>query len=166
MYDENFSGDRSVSALARLAAEIRHHERRVLEMVSQVSPADEVPRLGSNRRQPTRGGTGTVSATRPGWNLRPGAGGGVMPRQNPALMSQSSRYGLGLACRLGLVYWRLLDRERDLRKRFGVVGQRRRPRHLLDALEAGETVAVPYWRVPSGFLPRDHGETIVVDPGM
>lgn len=44
VYDENFSGERSVSALARLAAEIRHHERRVLEMVSQVSPADEVPK--------------------------------------------------------------------------------------------------------------------------
>ncbi len=47
-----------------------------------------------------------------------------------------------------------------------MVGQHRRPRYLLDALERGETVAVPWWKVPSEFLPRDHVETIVVDPGM
>ncbi len=45
IYDEHLSGESpSVSALARLAAEIRHHERRVLEMVARVSPADEVPK--------------------------------------------------------------------------------------------------------------------------
>ncbi|MFW3123287.1 hypothetical protein MMAG44476_36436 [Mycolicibacterium mageritense DSM 44476 = CIP 104973] len=64
------------------------------------------------------------------------------------------------------MYRRLLDRERFLQKRFGVVGAMRRPRHLLDALEAGETVRVPWWKVPSGFLPSDHGETVVVTPDM
>ena len=82
-----------------------------------------------------------------------------MPRRNPALVAPS-RDGMGP------VYRRLLDRERDLQRRFGVVGQHRRPRYLLDALERGETVAVPFYRVPSEFRPRGHGETIVVDPGM
>lgn len=84
----------------------------------------------------------------------------MMPRQNPALMSQPSRDGMGP------VYRRLLDRERDLHKRFGVVGQHRRPRHLLDALEAGETVTVPFYRVPSEFRPWDDGETVVVSSEM
>ncbi|OBI62936.1 hypothetical protein A5667_00110 [Mycolicibacterium fortuitum] len=45
VYAENLAGESpSVSALARLAAEIRHQERRVLDLVSQVSPADEVPK--------------------------------------------------------------------------------------------------------------------------
>lgn len=82
-----------------------------------------------------------------------------MPRQNPALMSVS-RDGMGP------VYRRLLDRERFLQKRFGVIGTFRRPRHFLDALEAGETVEAPWWKVPLEFRPRDHGETIVVHPGM
>lgn len=45
VYDETLSGDSpSVSALARLAAEIRHQERRVLELVSQLTAPGEVPK--------------------------------------------------------------------------------------------------------------------------
>ncbi|KHO21817.1 hypothetical protein [Mycolicibacterium setense] len=45
VYDENLAGESpSVSALARLAAECRHHERRVLEMVSQLAAPEDVPK--------------------------------------------------------------------------------------------------------------------------
>lgn len=85
-----------------------------------------------------------------------------MPRQNPALARQAQRSGDGL----GPIYRYLLERQRVMQRRFGVVGQMRRPRLLLDALEAGEMVAVPAWRVPMSLRPPRCGETIVVTPEM
>lgn len=85
-----------------------------------------------------------------------------MPRQNPALARQARRTGDGL----GPIYRYLLERQRVTQRRFGMVGQIRRPRFLLDALEAGETVEVSIWRVPVHMRPPGHGETLVVDPSM
>lgn len=81
-------------------------------------------------------------------------------RQNLARAAQRDRDGLGP------VYRHLLDRERYFQRRFGVVGTMRRPRHLLDALEAGEVVTVPFWKVPIEYRPADCGSTLVVDPSM
>ncbi|MBX7455490.1 hypothetical protein GR927_46550 [Mycolicibacterium sp. 3033] len=84
-----------------------------------------------------------------------------MPRQNPVRAREAQRRE-----GMGPIYRRLLDRERDMQRRFGVVGQMRRPRYLLDALEAGETVTVPIWRVPMHLRPPRCGETLVVTPDM
>ena len=67
---------------------------------------------------------------------------------------------------MGPIYRHLLERQRDMQARFGVVGQMRRPRFLLDALEADETVEVPMWRVPVHMRPPGCGDTLVVDPSM
>lgn len=53
-----------------------------------------------------------------------------------------------------------------MQRRFGIVGEMRRPRHLLDALEAGETVTVEAWWVPVEVRPPDCGPTLVVSPEM
>ena len=85
-----------------------------------------------------------------------------MPRQNPLKAAEAMRSRDGL----GPVYKHLLDRERDMQKRFGVVGTMRRPRYLLDALEAGETVEVEFWRVPIGMRPPGSGDSVVVTRDM
>ncbi|MCG7583682.1 hypothetical protein [Mycolicibacterium sp. OfavD-34-C] len=82
-----------------------------------------------------------------------------MPRQNPALAREAQRSRDGL----GPIYRRLLARERDQQARYGHL---HRPRYLLDALEAGEAVTVPIWRVPVSLRPPGCGETVVVDPSM
>ncbi len=64
----------------------------------------------------------------------------------------------GGVLRVAGVYRSLLEKEREQHARFGKIhavdsGQGepavvfRRPRHLLDALEAGEPVTVPFWRL-------------------
>jgi hypothetical protein len=83
-------------------------------------------------------------------------------RQNLARASaaQQDRNGMGP------VYKYLLDRERYFQRRFGLVGTMRRPRHLLDALEAGSVVTVPFWKVPFEYRPPDCGSALVVEPSM
>jgi len=82
-------------------------------------------------------------------------------RQNPELARvqarASDRDGLGP------IYRRLLDRERDADRRYGRL---HRPRYLLEALEAGERVEVPLWRVPVHLRPPNCGPTLLVDPSM
>lgn len=85
-----------------------------------------------------------------------------MPRQNPALAAAQQRSGDGL----GPIYRHLLGRQREMQRRFGVVGTVRRPTFLLDALEAGETVTVSSWRVPVHMRTPGCGGTLVIDPGM
>lgn len=77
-----------------------------------------------------------------------------------AMEAQRDRDGMGP------IYRHLLDHERHLHKRFGVVGQMRRPRHLLDALENGEVVEVAVWKVPFHLRPPGYGPTLVVTPAM
>ncbi|WP_443189604.1 hypothetical protein [Mycobacterium sp. 4D054] len=82
-----------------------------------------------------------------------------MPRQNPVRAREAQRSSDGL----GPIYRRLLDRERDQQARYGHL---HRPRYLLDALEAGETVTVPWWKVPAYMRPPGCGDTLTVDPSM
>jgi len=68
---------------------------------------------------------------------------------------------------MGPIYQRLLDFERGQDRKYGHMRNgMRRPRYLLDALEAGETVEVPVWRVPVELRPSGCGSTLVVTPDM
>lgn len=82
-----------------------------------------------------------------------------MPRQNPVRAREAQRSGDGL----GPIYRRLLARERDQQARYGHL---HRPRFLLDALEAAETVTVPSWKVPVTLRPPGCGDVIVVSRDM
>ena len=64
---------------------------------------------------------------------------------------------------IGPIYRRLLGRERDQQARYGHL---HRPRYLLDALEAGKTVTVPWWKVPVALRPAGCGDTLAVDRSM
>jgi hypothetical protein len=44
VYDEELAGQRRASSLARLASEVRHHERRVVELVALVTMPEELPK--------------------------------------------------------------------------------------------------------------------------
>jgi hypothetical protein len=44
VYETELAGERRASSLARLGAEIRHHERRVIELIAVVTAPDEVPK--------------------------------------------------------------------------------------------------------------------------
>jgi hypothetical protein len=72
------------------------------------------------------------------------------------LVSLADSTSLGCA-----IYRRFLDRERDADRRYLRLGG---PRMLLEALEAGETVQVPSWRVPVDLRPPGCGSTLVVTP--
>ncbi|CAN5388997.1 hypothetical protein BH10ACT9_BH10ACT9_58200 [soil metagenome] len=63
---------------------------------------------------------------------------------------------------MGPHYRHLLDAERAQQERYGHIGNSRRPRYLLDALAAGETVEVPCWRVPALCSPRSGNKTVTV----
>ncbi len=83
-------------------------------------------------------------------------------RQNPIKAAAEAR-GDGL----GPIYRRLLDTEHRHQDRYDGVGGQRRPRYLLDALEAREEVTVPWWRIPGHLRPAgcDGGE-VLVTPDM
>lgn len=44
VYDAELAGQRRASSLARLGAEIRHHERRVIELIVVVTAPEELPK--------------------------------------------------------------------------------------------------------------------------
>jgi hypothetical protein len=44
LYDKELAGQASPSTLAKLATEIRHQERRVLELVAMVTVSEDVPK--------------------------------------------------------------------------------------------------------------------------
>lgn len=80
-------------------------------------------------------------------------------RQNPA-KSAAGRGGDGI----GPIYAALLGDETARQARYGRVGDMPRPRHLLDALLARETVTVPFWKVPVELRPTDCEAELVVSP--
>jgi hypothetical protein len=83
-------------------------------------------------------------------------------RQNLEKAAAVARYRDGV----GPIYRHLLARERLAQARFGVVGNMRRPRYLLDQLEAGETVEVSVSKVPWELRPPGCGERIIVTSDM
>jgi hypothetical protein len=64
---------------------------------------------------------------------------------------------------IGPAYSQLLDRERVQDRRYRQLG---RPRLLLQALEHGETVTVPWWRVKSQYRPPGSGRQVTVTRAM
>jgi len=64
---------------------------------------------------------------------------------------------------VGPIYRRLLATEKAQDRRYGRMG---RPRYLLEALERGEAVKVPAWKVPVELRPPGCADTLVVTPDM
>ena len=85
----------------------------------------------------------------------------MMPRQNfEKALAASRRNGVGP------IYRHLLAFETAQDRRFGRVGDMRRPRYLLEALQADEPVEVSAWRVPVELRPPGCGSTVVVTMDM
>ena len=82
-----------------------------------------------------------------------------MPRQSYEKAMASARQPNGV----GPIYQHLLAHEVAQDRRYRPLG---RPRLLLEALQAGEPVTVPVWKVPAELRPPGCAATVVVSQDM